>query len=101
MAAMTGGPRAAPRRGRRAALTRRVSKRKIRRPGSVRSLPDRHSRSGPSGARSGPTSHLPFFCSDLFDLGYEAAGVLDLRLEVVADWEEPCRRGIVYYVGRR
>ena len=42
--------------------------------------------------------HLPFFYSDLFDLGYEAVGVLDPRLEVVADWKEPYLRGIVYYV---
>ncbi len=42
--------------------------------------------------------HLPFFYSDLFDLGYEAAGVLDPRLEVVSDWKEPNRRGIIYYV---
>jgi NADPH-dependent 2,4-dienoyl-CoA reductase/sulfur reductase-like enzyme len=42
--------------------------------------------------------HLPFFYSDLFDLGYEAVGLLDPRLEVVADWKEPYRRGIVYYV---
>ncbi|HMA29879.1 MAG TPA: FAD-dependent oxidoreductase [Thermoanaerobaculia bacterium] len=43
--------------------------------------------------------HLPFFYSDLFDLGYEAVGVLDPRLEVVADWKEPFRKGIVYYLG--
>jgi NADPH-dependent 2,4-dienoyl-CoA reductase/sulfur reductase-like enzyme len=42
--------------------------------------------------------HLPFFYSDLFDLGYEAVGVLDPRLEVIADWKEPHRRGILYYV---
>jgi NADPH-dependent 2,4-dienoyl-CoA reductase/sulfur reductase-like enzyme len=42
--------------------------------------------------------HLPFFYSDLFDLGYEAVGVLDPRLEVVADWKEPFRRGVVYYL---
>ncbi|HET6922638.1 MAG TPA: FAD-dependent oxidoreductase, partial [Anaeromyxobacteraceae bacterium] len=42
--------------------------------------------------------HLPFFYSDLFDLGYEAVGVLDPRLEVVADWKEPFRKGIVYYL---
>jgi NADPH-dependent 2,4-dienoyl-CoA reductase/sulfur reductase-like enzyme len=42
--------------------------------------------------------HLPFFYSDLFDLGYEAVGMLDPRLEVVADWKEPFRRGIVYYL---
>lgn len=43
--------------------------------------------------------HLPFFYSDLFDLGYEAIGVLDPRLEVVADWKEPFRSGVVYYLG--
>ncbi len=42
--------------------------------------------------------HLPFFYSDLFDLGYEAVGVLDPRLELVADWKEPYRKGIVYYL---
>ncbi len=41
---------------------------------------------------------LPFFYSDLFDLGYEAVGLLDPRLEVVADWAEPFRRGILYYL---
>jgi 3-phenylpropionate/trans-cinnamate dioxygenase ferredoxin reductase component len=46
-----------------------------------------------------PYRHLPFFYSDLFELGYEAVGVLDPRLEVVADWKEPFRKGIVYYVG--
>jgi NADPH-dependent 2,4-dienoyl-CoA reductase/sulfur reductase-like enzyme len=42
--------------------------------------------------------HLPFFYSDLFELGYEAVGVLDPRLEVVADWKEPFRKGVVYYL---
>jgi 3-phenylpropionate/trans-cinnamate dioxygenase ferredoxin reductase component len=42
--------------------------------------------------------HLPFFYSDLFDLGYEAVGELDARLETVADWQEPYRKGVVYYL---
>ena len=42
--------------------------------------------------------HLPFFYSDLFDLGYEAVGDLDARLETVADWKEPFREGVVYYL---
>jgi NADPH-dependent 2,4-dienoyl-CoA reductase/sulfur reductase-like enzyme len=42
--------------------------------------------------------HLPFFYSDLFDLGYEAVGELDSRLETVADWQEPHRKGVVYYL---
>jgi NADPH-dependent 2,4-dienoyl-CoA reductase/sulfur reductase-like enzyme len=45
-----------------------------------------------------PYEHLPFFYSDLFDLGYEAVGTLDARLEVVADWKEPFREGVVYYL---
>jgi 3-phenylpropionate/trans-cinnamate dioxygenase ferredoxin reductase component len=42
--------------------------------------------------------HLPFFYSDLFDLGYEAVGTLDARLDVVEDWKEPFREGVVYYM---
>jgi NADPH-dependent 2,4-dienoyl-CoA reductase/sulfur reductase-like enzyme len=40
----------------------------------------------------------PFFYSDLFDLGYEAVGLLDTRLQVVEDWREPHREGVVYYL---
>jgi 3-phenylpropionate/trans-cinnamate dioxygenase ferredoxin reductase component len=43
-------------------------------------------------------THLPFFYSDLFDLGYEAVGILDSRLEAVEDWDEPFRKGVVTYV---
>ncbi|MBA2079389.1 FAD-dependent oxidoreductase [Rhodanobacter sp. PCA2] len=43
---------------------------------------------------------LPFFYSDLFDLGYEAVGLLDARLQVVEDWREPYREGVVYYLER-
>jgi 3-phenylpropionate/trans-cinnamate dioxygenase ferredoxin reductase component len=42
--------------------------------------------------------HLPFFYSDLFDLGYEAVGELDPRHETLAEWEEPNRKGLVYYL---
>ena len=45
-----------------------------------------------------PYDHLPFFYSDLFDLGYEAVGIVDSRLEVVEDWQEPNRKGVVTYV---
>jgi NADPH-dependent 2,4-dienoyl-CoA reductase/sulfur reductase-like enzyme len=40
----------------------------------------------------------PFFYSDRFDLGYEAVGLLDTRLQVVEDWREPNREGVVYYL---
>jgi NADPH-dependent 2,4-dienoyl-CoA reductase/sulfur reductase-like enzyme len=42
--------------------------------------------------------HLPFFYSDLFDLGYEAVGELDTRYEIIEDWAEPYREGVVYYI---
>jgi len=42
--------------------------------------------------------HLPFFYSDLFELGYEAVGEVDSRLQTVADWKQPFREGVVYYL---
>ena len=45
-----------------------------------------------------PYTHLPFFYSDLFELGYEAVGEMDPRGKVVADWKEPFREGVVYYL---
>jgi len=44
-----------------------------------------------------PYRHLPFFYSDLFELGYEAVGELDSRLEVIADWKEKYREGVLYF----
>ena len=43
-------------------------------------------------------THIPFFYSDLFDLGYEAVGDVDPRLETFADWVTPFREGVVYYL---
>jgi NADPH-dependent 2,4-dienoyl-CoA reductase/sulfur reductase-like enzyme len=45
-----------------------------------------------------PYHHLPFFYSDLFELGYEAVGEVDARLETAADWKEPYREGVIYYL---
>lgn len=46
-----------------------------------------------------PYTHLPFFYSDLFDLGYEAVGDLNAkRMTLVEDWKEPNREGVVYYL---
>ncbi len=42
--------------------------------------------------------HLPSFYSDLFELGYEAVGEVDSRLETVVDWKEPYREGVIYYL---
>jgi NADPH-dependent 2,4-dienoyl-CoA reductase/sulfur reductase-like enzyme len=45
-----------------------------------------------------PYDYLPFFYSDLFDLGYEAVGEVDSRLTQLAAWKEPNRKGVVAYV---
>jgi 3-phenylpropionate/trans-cinnamate dioxygenase ferredoxin reductase subunit len=45
-----------------------------------------------------PYDHLPFFYSDLFELGYEAVGDVDSRLDTVEHWVEPGRKGVVVYV---
>jgi 3-phenylpropionate/trans-cinnamate dioxygenase ferredoxin reductase component len=45
-----------------------------------------------------PYDHLPFFYSDMFDLGYEAVGEVDSRLEILERWQEPNRKGIVAYL---
>ncbi|HEU0277252.1 MAG TPA: FAD-dependent oxidoreductase [Rhodanobacteraceae bacterium] len=48
--------------------------------------------------KDAPYDELPFFYSDLFDLGYEAVGVLDSRLQTVEQWATPYRKGVVYYL---
>jgi NADPH-dependent 2,4-dienoyl-CoA reductase/sulfur reductase-like enzyme len=45
-----------------------------------------------------PYEHLPFFYSDLFELGYEAVGDVDSRKRTLAEWAEPNRKGVVGYV---
>jgi 3-phenylpropionate/trans-cinnamate dioxygenase ferredoxin reductase subunit len=45
-----------------------------------------------------PYHHLSFFYSDLFELGYEAVGELDSRLETFVDWYVPMEKGVVYYM---
>jgi 3-phenylpropionate/trans-cinnamate dioxygenase ferredoxin reductase subunit len=47
-----------------------------------------------------PYHHLPYFYSDLFELGYEAVGETDSRLDTIADWDEPYHKGVVYYLQR-
>lgn len=42
--------------------------------------------------------HLPFFYSDLFDLGYEAVGEVNSKLDIVEDWQEKFHKGVVYYL---
>jgi len=47
---------------------------------------------------SEPYQHLSYFYSDLFELGYEAVGELDPRLETFTDWEDPFKKGVIYYL---
>ncbi len=41
--------------------------------------------------------YLPYFYSDLFEIGYEAVGELDSSLDVTIDWSEPYKKGVFYY----
>jgi 3-phenylpropionate/trans-cinnamate dioxygenase ferredoxin reductase subunit len=50
---------------------------------------------------SEPYHYLPFFYSDIFELGYEAVGELDSKFEIVADWKETYQKGILYYLQSR
>ena len=43
-------------------------------------------------------THIPMFYSDLFELSYEAVGELSSKLVTVADWQEPFKKGVVYYL---
>ncbi len=45
-----------------------------------------------------PYTYLPMFYSDMFDLGYEAVGQCDTRLEIIEDWRTPNERGALYYL---
>jgi len=48
--------------------------------------------------KSEPYHHLPSFYSDLFELGYEAVGEVDSRLETFAAWKRPNEEGVIYYL---
>ena len=46
-----------------------------------------------------PYDHLPYFYTNVFDLGYQAVGELDARHETISEWiDEPYKRGVVYYM---
>jgi 3-phenylpropionate/trans-cinnamate dioxygenase ferredoxin reductase component len=48
--------------------------------------------------QSEPYDHVPFFYSDLFELGYEAVGELDTGLDVIEDWKHRYEKGVIYYL---
>ena len=45
-----------------------------------------------------PFTDMPYFFSDLFEFGYEAVGDVNSRLETFADWQEPNKTGVIYYL---
>jgi 3-phenylpropionate/trans-cinnamate dioxygenase ferredoxin reductase component len=50
-----------------------------------------------AGAKS-VYDHIPYFFSDLFEFGYEAAGDISSRLETYAVWKKEFEKGVVYYL---
>ncbi len=43
-------------------------------------------------------THTPYFYSDLFEYGFEAVGQLSSKAEIVADWQEKFKTGVLYYL---
>lgn len=43
-------------------------------------------------------THTPYFSAQVFDIRYEATGVIDARLETVEDWMNPLNEGVIYYL---
>ncbi|MFT3894308.1 MAG: FAD/NAD(P)-binding oxidoreductase [Anaerolineales bacterium] len=42
-------------------------------------------------------THAPMFYSDLFDMGYEAVGEINSKLNIIEDWQESFKKGVIYY----
>jgi 3-phenylpropionate/trans-cinnamate dioxygenase ferredoxin reductase subunit len=45
-----------------------------------------------------PYDYIPYFFSDLFEFGFEAAGEIDSRMTTYADWKKENETGIIYYL---
>jgi hypothetical protein len=45
-----------------------------------------------------PYVYLPYFYSDLFDMGFEAVGKLDSKMKTLSAWETPFQKGVVVYL---
>lgn len=43
-------------------------------------------------------THTPYFYADMFELGYEAVGELSSKLDIVEDWKEQHKTGVIYYL---
>lgn len=44
-----------------------------------------------------PYDYLPYFYSDLFELGYEAIGDVNSDNEMYEDWQDQFKKGVIYY----
>lgn len=53
-----------------------------------------------AGAKE-PFTYMPYFFSDLFDLGYEATGDVSAEHETFADWQTKNAKGVIYYLKDR
>ncbi|MCP5470146.1 MAG: NAD(P)/FAD-dependent oxidoreductase [Chlamydiales bacterium] len=42
-------------------------------------------------------THQPYFYSEMFELGYEAVGLLGQNFEIVEHWDDLYRAGIIYF----
>jgi 3-phenylpropionate/trans-cinnamate dioxygenase ferredoxin reductase subunit len=42
--------------------------------------------------------HTPMYYSNVFDMGYEAVGIVSADLRTVEDWQDPTVTGVVYYL---
>jgi NADPH-dependent 2,4-dienoyl-CoA reductase/sulfur reductase-like enzyme len=57
----------------------------------------KHAGTNMAGAQK-PYSYMSYFFSDLFEIGYEAVGDIDSRLETHADWKEENVKGVIYFI---
>jgi NADPH-dependent 2,4-dienoyl-CoA reductase/sulfur reductase-like enzyme len=78
------------------ALERRI---RVEHEDNARKMGKAAGRSMAGGAE--PYTYLPLFYSDLFELGFEAVGLVDSALETIADWQEENRKGVIYYLQDR
>ena len=42
--------------------------------------------------------HTPYYYSVVFGTHYEAVGTIDASLEIVEDWTDPYKKGVIYYL---
>lgn len=45
-----------------------------------------------------PYDYLPSYTHDIFDLSYEAVGIISSDMEIIEDWVDPYQQGAIYYL---